>query len=119
MKFLTKEIQIYNLHLNLSLSNFFAPLSLGKASKKTFFWEISPKSVYPPTHPRVFVRFGKTKVEIRVEKGDFRGYFQGFGPCLGISHPTHPPLGEISQKNVFLDAFPYCDLLEASQMMTS
>ena len=49
------------------------------AKKKTvFFWEISPKCVYPPTHPRVFVRFGRTKGEIWVEKGDFRGDFGGF-----------------------------------------
>ena len=41
--------------------------------KKRFLWETFPKSVYPPTHPRVFVRFGKTKGEIWVEKGDFRG----------------------------------------------
>ena len=34
--------------------------------KMYFFWEISPKCVYPPTHPRVFVRFGRTKGEIRV-----------------------------------------------------
>ena len=51
-----------------------------------------------PTHPRVFVRFGRTKGEIWVEKCDFRGDLGGFGPCLGISHPTHPHLGEISQK---------------------
>ena len=36
----------------------------------------------------------------------------GFGPCLGISHPTHPHLGEISNKqNVFFfwggGGFPY------------
>ena len=48
------------------------------AKKKRFFWEISPKSVYPPTHPRVFVRFGRSKGEIRVEKGDFRGDLGGF-----------------------------------------
>ena len=29
------------------------------------------------------------------------GGFEGFGPCLGISHPTHPHLAKISQKNVF------------------
>ena len=35
------------------------------------------------------------------------GGFEGFGPCLGISHPTHPHLGEISPpKKVFFDAFP-------------
>ena len=33
--------------------------------------------------------------------GQFGFFFEGFGPCLGISHPTHPHLGEISQKNVF------------------
>ena len=74
------------------------------AKKNVFFWDIFPKSVYSPTHPRVFVRFGKTKGEIWVEKGDIRGNlggFVGFGPCLGISHPTHPHLGKISQKNVF------------------
>ena len=38
------------------------------------------------------MRFGKTKGEIWVEKGDFRGDFEGFWPCLGISHPTHPHL---------------------------
>ena len=58
------------------------------------------------------MRFGKTKGEIRVEKGDFRGDFfvvEGFGPCLGISQPH---LGENSQKNVFfLDTFPYKLLL--------
>ena len=46
--------------------------------KTVFFWDIFPKSVYPPTHPRVFVRFGKTKGEIWVEKGDFRGNLGGF-----------------------------------------
>ena len=34
-------------------------------NKKVFFGEISPQSVYPPTHPpthpRVLVRFGSTK----------------------------------------------------------
>ena len=29
------------------------------------------------------------------------GDFEGFGPCLGISHPTHPHLGKISQKKTF------------------
>ena len=45
------------------------------------------------------------KGEIRVEKGDFRGdlfFFEGFEPCLGISHPTHPHLGKVSQKTVFI-----------------
>ena len=78
--------------------------SIREGIKKTFFWETFPKSVYPPTHTRVFVRFGKTKGEIWVKKGDFRGDFwgfEGFGPCLGISHPINPHLGEISQKKRF------------------
>ena len=59
---------------------------------------------HPPTHSRVFVRFGRTKGEILVEKDDFRSDlgFEGFGPCLGISHPTHPHLGGISPKKTFL-----------------
>ena len=60
-----------------------------------------------PTHPRVFVRFGRTKGEIRVKKGVIWGGFEGLGPCLGISHLTHPHLGEISQeKRVFSYSFP-------------
>ena len=50
------------------------------------------------------MRFGKTKGEIWVEKGDFRGNlggFEGFGPCLGFSHPSHPHLGEISFSSTF------------------
>ena len=31
--------------------------------------------------------------------------FEGFGPCLGITQPTHPHLGEISQKKSFFYAF--------------
>ena len=46
--------------------------------KKKIVWEISPKSVYPPTHPRVFVRFGRTEGEIQVEKDNFRGDLGGF-----------------------------------------
>ena len=44
------------------------------------------------------------------QKGNFRGYlggFEGFGPCLGISHPTNPHLGKISQKKRFFYSFPY------------
>ena len=35
-------------------------------------------------------------------KGDFWGSFEGFGPLLGFSHPTHPHLGKFSLKNFFL-----------------
>ena len=56
-----------------------------------FFWEISPKSVYPRTHPRVFVRFGRTKGEIRIEKGDFRGDLDLRGLDLFGNQPPYPP----------------------------
>ena len=59
------------------------------------------------------MRFEKTKGEIWVEKAIFGaiwGGFEGFGPCLGISHPTHPHLGKISQKNVFFGSFPNLNL---------
>ena len=45
------------------------------------FWEIFHNCVNPLTHHRVYVRFGKTKGEIRAEKGDFRG---GLGRCRGV-----------------------------------
>ena len=80
---------------------------IGEAPLTRFFGESFTKSVYPSTHPRVFVRLGETKGENWVEKGDFRGdFFEGFGPCLGISHPTHPHLGKISQKKFFFWQLP-------------
>ena len=65
----------------------------GSCQKNPFFWDIFPKSVYPPTHPRVFVRFGRTKGEIRVEKGDFRGNLGGFWGVWTLfgNQPPHPP----------------------------
>ena len=55
-------------------NEYFINSDSGKVSKKNvFFWETFPKSVYLPTHPRVFVRFGKTKGEIFVEKKRFSG----------------------------------------------
>ena len=39
------------------------------------------------------------------------GFFEGFGPCLGISHPTHPHLGKISQKKPFFLVAPLMSLL--------
>ena len=40
------------------------------------------------------MKFGSKKAIF----GVIWGGFEGFGPCLGVSHPTHPHLGEISQK---------------------
>ena len=53
-----------------------------------------------PTHPRVFARFGKTKGEIRVEKGDFRGDL-GVWTLFG-NQPPHPPTfgKDLPKKNV-------------------
>ena len=54
---------------------------------------------------RVFVSFGTTKGEIRVKKGDFRGDLEGEWGDLGLSHPTQPHLGPMSQiKPFFLTA---------------
>ena len=49
------------------------------------------------------MKFGSKKAIF----GVIWGGFEGFEPCLGISHPTHPHLGKISQKNVFFYTFPY------------
>ena len=55
------------------------------------FGKVSPNiGIHPLTHPRAYVRFGKTEGEIQIERGDFLGDlggFEGFGPCFGISHP--------------------------------
>ena len=40
------------------------------------------------------MKFGSKKAIF----GVIWGGFEVFGPCLGVSHPTHPHLGEISQK---------------------
>ena len=61
---------------------------LGKVPKKSNLW----------THPRVFVRFGNTKGEIWVKRGNFRDDLGGFESGLEISHPTQPYLGKISKK---------------------
>ena len=43
------------------------------------------------------MKFGSKKAIF----GVIWGGFEVFGPCLGVSHPTHPHLGEISQKKRF------------------
>ena len=51
------------------------------------------------------VKFGSKRAIF----GVIWGGLEGFGPCLGISHPTHPHLGEISQKKTifFFGSPPY------------
>ena len=64
-----------------------------------------PKCVKPTTHPRVFVRFGKTKGEIWVKKGNFRGNLGGFWGVLTLfgNQPPHPPTfgRDLPKKNGF------------------
>ena len=50
------------------------------------------------------MKFGSKRAILEV----IWGGFEGFGPCLGISHPTNPYLGKIYQKTFFLDGSPYC-----------
>ena len=79
---------------------------LGSPPKKNFFLGYLPKSqICLPTHPRVFVRFGRTKGEILVEKGDFwgdLGWFWGVWTLFG-NQPPHPPTfgRNLPKKNVF------------------
>ena len=76
--------------------------------KKTFF--------YPSTHPRVFVRFGRRKGEIRVEKGYFRGdlgRFWGVWTLFGHQPPHPPTFGRNLQKNIcFTPSLKELDALE-------
>ena len=52
------------------------------------------------------MKFGSKKAIF----GVIWGGFEGFGPCLGNSHPTHPHLGKISQKKrFFFGSFPNPD----------
>ena len=52
--------------------------------------------------------------EIRVEKSRFPGWFggrfEGFGPCLGVSHPTHPHLGKSPKKRFLFWGAPLMDI---------
>ena len=50
------------------------------------------------------MKFGSKKAIF----GAIWGGFEGFGPCLGNSHPTHPHLGKISPKKngSFFGSFP-------------
>ena len=60
-------------------------------------------STHTPT-PGFLGVLGERKVKFGSKRAIFGviwGGFEGFGPCLGVSHPTHPHLGEISQKKRF------------------
>ena len=49
------------------------PIKGGCQKKQTVFFGRSLPNLF--THPRVFVRFGRTTGEIQVKKGDFQGDF--------------------------------------------
>ena len=71
-----------------------------------------------PTHPRVFVRFGKTKGEIWVEKGDFRGNLGGGLRGLDLvwesaTQPTHI-WERYPKKNVFFLAASLSQMKQSS-----
>ena len=89
--------------------------SLGKAYKKTRFLG-DFFQMYLPAHPlQGFCEIWEIERwnsgRKRRFQGDFGG-FEGFGPCLGI---THPHLGEISQKKSFFGRLP----LEGAQVGVS
>ena len=65
--------------------------------------ESFPKSVYPLTHPRVFVRFGKTKGEIWVEKAIFGVIWGVWGvwALFGNQPPLPPTFGKNFPKKRF------------------
>ena len=104
-------IKPYSAQILMNSSRWWAPkmeesLVRDEIKEKGFFWEISPKSVYPPTYPRVFVRFGRTKGEIRVIWGGFEGW------TLFGNQPPHPPtFGRNLPKKRFFYSFLNVDLL--------
>ena len=80
-------------------------MALGRSKKKRFFWKTFPKSAYPPTHPGFFVRFGKTKGEIGVKKGDFWDDFVFLGR-FGNQPPQPPIFKKVLKNNVFFGGSP-------------
>ena len=73
-----------------------------------FDLESFPKSVNPPTHPRVFVRFGNTKGEIRVKKGDFPviWIFLGVWTLSLLENHIWITFGKTFPKKAFFGTFP-------------
>ena len=84
------------------------------SQKKTVFFGKPVPNLF--THPRVFVRFGKTKGEIWVEKGDFRGDLGGFGGVWTLfgNKPPHPPTfgRDLPKKTFFFLAAPLTTMME-------
>ena len=72
--------------------------------KKCFFEDIFPRRVYPPTHPRVFLRFVKQKVKFGSKKAIFGviWFFLGVWTLFG-NQPPHPPTfgKDLPQKKLF------------------
>ena len=81
-------------------------LHVREGVKKTTFFLGDLSQIFLPTqpHPVLYWDLGERRVKFGSKKAIFGviwGGLEGFGPCLGISHPTHPHLGEISQKKPF------------------
>ena len=69
-------------------------VNLREAAKKISVFLGDLSQICLPTHPRVFMRFGKTKGEIWVKKGDFRSNLGGVLRGLNLvwesaTPPTH------------------------------
>ena len=62
----------------VNVSQSLMQLDLREGIKKTVFLGDLSQMCFPTHPPQGFVRFGKTKGEIWVKKGDFRGDFGGF-----------------------------------------
>ena len=100
---------------NIERSNWLLDLCKGIRKKRSFLGGRSLPNLFahPPSHTRVFVRFGRTKGEIRVEKGNFRGDLGGFwgGWALFGNQPPYPPTfgKDLPKKRSFLDVSPNAD----------
>ena len=102
-------IKPYSAQILMNSSRWWAPkmeesLVRDEIKKRFFLGDLS--QICLPTHlPQGFVRFGRTKGEIRVEKGDFRGDLGGFWGVWTLfgSQPPHPPTfgRDLPKKNGF------------------
>ena len=82
----------------------------GPNNNKTFFWEISPKSVYPPTHPpQGFWEFWENERWNSGRKRRFSGRFGilGVWTLFGNQPPHTPTFGRnLPKKNFFFLRLP-------------
>ena len=73
--------------------------------KKMIFWGKFPQMCEPTHPPQGLCEIWENKTWNSGQKFRFSGWFRGeFGPCLGISNPTNPYLGKLSQITRFFKA---------------